>query len=167
MHKYQIKTDRLGMRLLQMSDLDLIAELNADPEVRKFFPDGVVNRKQTAERMREFISFYDSMGLPCFVIFDLETGEFIGRCGFGPIETGEIEVGYLIRRKFWNQGYASEALKALLDWAKGNIDADYIIAFTPTEHRASQRVMQKCGMKYYKVDIGHGLQCCFYRMKNR
>ncbi|WP_341272488.1 GNAT family N-acetyltransferase [Legionella rowbothamii] len=54
----------------------------------------------------------------CFVIFDKESKEFIGRCGFGPIDTGEIEVGYLIVRKSWGMNYASEALKGLLNWSK-------------------------------------------------
>lgn len=110
--------------------------------------------------------FYKERGLPCFVIFDKVSKEFLGRCGFGPIETGEIEVGYLITRKFWGIGYASEALNALLDWSKKNIEADYIIAFAPLRHEASQRVMEKCGMKFYKVDFGHGVECKFYRIKN-
>ncbi len=54
-----------------------------------------------------------------------ETEEFVGRCGFGLDETGEIEVGYLIHKKFWGNGYASEALEALIIWAKKNIKVDY------------------------------------------
>src|SRR5687767_14420831 len=105
MQDYQITTTRLGLLLLSMDDLDFIAELHADPEVRKFFPNGVTDREQTKTRMLELMSFYEKEGLPNFAMFDLETDEFIGRCGFGSIETGEIEVGYLIRQKFWSQGY--------------------------------------------------------------
>ena len=167
MPKFLIKTKRLGLRILEMKDLDLVAELNSDADVRQFFPGGTITRDQTEARMREFISFYESKGLACFAMFNLEEDEFIGRCGFGPIETGEIEVGYLIHKKFWNQGYATEVLKALLEWAKKNIDKDYIIAFAPLEHIASQRVMQKCDMEHYKDGIGHGVPCRFYRIKNQ
>jgi len=55
----------------------------------------------------------------------------------------------------------------LLEWAKQNISADYIIAFAPVEHIASQRVMQKCCMEYYKDDMAKGVQCSFYRIKNK
>ena len=106
----------------------------------------------------------DCLALLCLIA---NQGEFIGRCGFGPVETGEIEVGYLLHKKFCRQGYASEALAVLLEWARKNIKMDYIIAFAPVEHIASQRVMQKCGMEYYKNDIAKGVACCFYRIKNR
>ncbi len=166
MQKYMIETKRLGLRLFQQSDIDYLAELDSDPDVRQFFPDGTQNREQTEARMTDFISYYKDKGLPCFVMFELESGEFIGRCGFGSVETGEIEVGYLLHKKFWGKGLASEVLTTLLAWAKQNINADYIIAFTPVEHVASQRVMQKCGMEHYKNDTAKGVQCSFYRIKN-
>lgn len=56
--------------------------------------------------------------MPCFILFEIESGEFLGRCGFGFVETGEIEVGYLLHKKFWGKGYASEALSAMLEWTK-------------------------------------------------
>ena len=46
-----------------------------------------------------------------------------------------------------------------------DIQTESIIAFAPEEHLASQRVMQKCGMQFYKQDLGHGVKCHFYRMK--
>jgi len=162
-----IKTKRLGLRPFQQSDIDYLAELNSDPDVRQFFPDGTQNREQTEARMNDFIFYYKEKGLPCFVMFELESGEFVGRCGFGPVETGEIEVGYLLHKKFWGKGLASEVLTVLLEWAKQNINADYIIAFAPIEHVASQRVMQKCGMEHYKNDSAKEVQCSFYRIKNR
>ncbi|WP_131781423.1 GNAT family N-acetyltransferase [Legionella gresilensis] len=161
-----IETARTILRLIKAEDLEKLAELNLDPEVRKFFPNGIQTKEQTAKRINEFISYYKNYRLPCFVILDKKSGEFLGRCGFGPIATGEIEVGYLIVRKFWSKGYASEVLNALLDWSKDNINADYIIAFAPLEHKASHRVMEKCNMKYYKTGIGHGVACKFYRIKN-
>lgn len=143
----KIETERTLLRQIKLSDLDNIAELNSDPEVRKFFPDGTQNREQTAERLKEFISFYKTKGLPGFVILDKKSGEFLGRCGFGPLDTGEVEVGYLIVKKLWGKGYASEVLNALLSWSKNNINKDYILAFAPLNHKASHRVMEKSGME--------------------
>lgn len=167
MKKYMIKTNRLGLRPLEKDDIDYLEPLESDPEVKKFFPNGTRNREQTAARINDFISFYEEKRLPCFVMFDLDSDEFIGRCGFAPVETGEIEVGYVLHKKFWGKGYASEALTAVLEWAKHNINADYIIAFAPVEHIASHRVMKKAGMKHYKNDNAHGVACCFYRTDNR
>ena len=162
----EIKTERLVLRLITEEDIKPVAELNLDPEVRKFFPDGIQTPEQTRLRVKEFMNFYEKQGLPCFVILDKLSNEFIGRCGFGPIETGEIEVGYLIAKKFWGRGYASEALKALLNWSKNNIKEHFIISFAPKAHTASLRVMEKCGMEYYKDGVGHGVECKFYRILN-
>jgi RimJ/RimL family protein N-acetyltransferase len=161
-----ITTRRLQLRLLQPSDIDNLLALNSDPEVRRFFPDGVQDRTQTEARIKDFLAFYQYHGLPCFVMFELASGEFVGRGGFGPI-AGEIEVGYLLHKKYWGQGYATEALAALLHWAHHNIQAEHIIAITPTEHLVSQRVVQKCAMIKYKTDTAYGVRCDFYRIKNR
>jgi len=160
-----INTKRLHLRLLKQTDLAYLVELNNDPEVRQFFPDGTQNKAQTKTRMEELISYYTTNGLPGFAMFLNESEEFVGRCGFGLDENTEIEVGYILHKKFWGKGYASEALEGLLKWAKKNIKADYIISFAPEEHIASQRVMQKCGMQHYKKDIAHGTICHFYHIK--
>lgn len=163
----EIKTARTVLRLINESDLESVAALNLDPDVRQFFPDGIQTKEQTRQRLCEFMNFYEKLGLPGFVILDKASNEFIGRCGFGPLETGEIEVGYLIAKKFWGKGYASEALAALLSWSKRNIKADFIVAFAPINHKASHRVMEKCGMEYYKDEMGHGVECKFYRIRNK
>jgi len=159
-----IKTKHLNLRLLKQDDLGYLSELNRDAEVRQFYPDGTQDKAQTKVRLDQLISYYEINGLPGFSMFLGETGEFVGRCGFALTEVGETEVGYLLHKKFWGRGYASEALAALLKWANQNIKAGYIIAFAPEMHIASQRVMQKCGMQYYKKDVSHGVLCSFYRM---
>lgn len=167
MQNYQFTSKHLGFRLYKKEDIDNLATLAADPDVMHFFPGGVRTREQTEARLNDFIKYYEEHGLPGFVIYELATGEFAGRCGFGLTETNETEVGYLLHKKFWGKGYASEALTTLLTWAKENLKIDYIIAFAPTNHIASQRVMEKCGMKYYKTDIAKNVECRFYRIKNQ
>jgi len=102
-----IETKRLGLRPFQKSDIDYLSDLNSDPDVRQFFPDGTQNREQTEARMNEFISYLTAKGLPSFVMFELESEEFVGRCGFGHVESGEIEVGYLLHKKFWGKGFVN------------------------------------------------------------
>ena len=162
----EIETQRMILRLIHERYLDQVAELNLDAEVRKFFPDGTQTKAQTRQRIKEFMSFFEKYGLLALLYLTdyLMSSLVVG--GFGRIETGEIEVGYLIARKFWGKGYASEALKALLNWSKSHINADYIIAFAPMDHTASHRVMEKCSMEYYKEGLGHGVKCKFYRIKN-
>src|SRR3990167_2913222 len=167
MENYLIKTKRLGLRRLETGDIVYLEELESDPDVKQFFPDGVRDRAKTEDMIKRFISAYEEKGLPCFLLFDLKSGEFIGRAGFGITETGDTEVGYVLHKKFWGKGYASEAVTALLEYAKTNIDVDYIIAYADTGNIGSTRVMEKCGMAYYKTDIAKGIECEFYKISNR
>jgi RimJ/RimL family protein N-acetyltransferase len=61
----------------------------------------------------------------------------------------------------------TEAVARLLKYAREHIDVDYIIAYADVGNIGSTRVMEKCGMTYYKNDIAKGIECRFYRIKNR
>jgi [ribosomal protein S5]-alanine N-acetyltransferase len=89
----------------------------------------------------------------------LDSDKCVGRAGFADIENDQIEVGYVILKEHWGKGLASRILKVLLAWAKENIQKDKIIAFTPVNHIASERVMQKAGMVFVKQDIMKGVNC--------
>lgn len=166
MPKYLIETKRLGLRYLQESDINHLESLESDPEVKKYFPDGPRDRTTTEAMIKRFISLQDDKGLPHFMIFNLDSGEFMGRVGFGLTEDNEIEVGYVLHQKFWGMGVASEAVSAMLQYAKEHIKSDYIIAYADVGNVGSTRVMEKCGMEYYKTGMAKGIQCRFYRIKN-
>lgn len=167
MNEYQIKTKRLGLRLLQRNDITHLEPLENDPRVKIFFPDGARNRASTEDMIKRFMTAYEEYGLPCFLLFDLRTDEFIGRAGFGTTEKCETEVGYVLHEKFWGKGYAAEAVAALLEYAKKQIAANYIIAYADVNNIGSTRVMEKCGMVYYKTDMAKGIECKFYKIINR
>ncbi|MBX7139335.1 MAG: GNAT family N-acetyltransferase [Oligoflexia bacterium] len=59
----------------------------------------------------------------------------------------EGAVGYWIGRPFWNQGYASEALKLVLDFGFSSLKLQTIAAQFVDRNKASGRVMEKCGLK--------------------
>lgn len=166
MEKFSLKTQRLGLRPLKNTDIEYLEALDGDPKARRYFPNGAQTREQIIDRIKQFLSYGKEKGLPSFVIFELDSKEFVGRVGFAPLENGEIEIGYILDKKFWGKGYASEALHALLDWAKKHIKADYIVAYAVEDNIASFRVMEKSGMEFYKHDIGKGVPCKFYRIKN-
>src|SRR6516225_5087165 len=111
----EIKTSRTILRLIREEDLDLIAELNINKEVRKFFLDEIFSRKETEKRIKDCIALYKKCGLPYFSILNRISGEFMGRCGFTPFDTDQIEISLLIAKRFWGKGYATEILTALLN----------------------------------------------------
>jgi ribosomal-protein-alanine N-acetyltransferase len=161
--QYLFVSKRLGFRPYQENDFENFYALDNDPDVRKYLEGNVPSIEQAKERIQKHMQNYKNKGFSGFVTFELATGEFIGRSGFREMESGEIEVGYVFAKKFWGKGFATEALNRLLEWAKENIQIDTIIAYAIVDHKASLRVMEKCGMTYYKNQMMNGEECAFYK----
>ena len=158
---YLFEADGLGFRPIAETDLNYLVLLDADPETMSFFPGGARTKEEIKNNIKRYMTDYAQKGYSTFIVFDTSTNEFIGRAGFGDIEN-QIEVGYLILKKYWGTGYASRILKILLEWAKHHIKKDKIIAFTPLDHVASERVMQKAGMVFSRKGTMKGVECVVY-----
>lgn len=167
MRKYLINSTHLGMRFIRKEDERFLKEIDTDPEVKRFYPEGTLTDLEIQEFIDDSIKNKKENQLPCFLIFKARNDDFVGEAYFDRLETGETKIGYLFHKKYWNKGYATEVLKTLLRWARLHIDADYIIAYADRANEASFRVMEKCGMKYYKSDTYLNMKCHFYRIKNR
>jgi RimJ/RimL family protein N-acetyltransferase len=73
---------------------------------------------------------------------------FIGMVGFSENAPGRVEVGYWLGRPFWGRGYASEALKGALKWAKYDWGRKVVWAGHFADNRASGQVLVKAGFLY-------------------
>jgi [ribosomal protein S5]-alanine N-acetyltransferase len=84
-----------------------------------------------------------------FLIMRKEDRRVMGVCGFkgAPTALGSVELGYSIHPDFRNQGYMTEAVVALVDWAFKHDECSRIIAETLKDNLPSQRVLQKAGLK--------------------
>ncbi len=78
---------------------------------------------------------------------------FIGMISYGrAIKDADPSIGYWIGEPYWNQGYASEALMALLDHAFEERGENRMLGTCRITNTASRRVMEKCGFEY----LGYG-----------
>ena len=159
---YLFTSKRLGFRLIEDTDFNALKELDMDPEVRTQFPEGILTSEQIKERISKNKLSFKENGFGDFAAVDLESGQFVGRAGFAPVDGGEIEVGYVLLRQFWGRGLAQESLRALLNWARENLDIPRIVAYAPKQHSASFNVMKKSGMQYFKTEKTRGDECDFY-----
>jgi len=159
---YVLTSERLGFRPFEDADISDLERLDMDPEVRAHFPDGIATSAQIHARIARSKLSIEANRCPEFAVIELATRRFAGRAGFGLIEGGEIEVGYVFLKEFWGRGLAQESLRALLAWAKENLTVPRIVAYAPSTHSASLNVMKKAGMHLFKTDNMHGVSCDFY-----
>jgi ribosomal-protein-alanine N-acetyltransferase len=145
-----LETERLILRLLTVDDLDALAALYADPEVRRYFPDGTRTREETREELDWIIEvYYGRYGYGLWATVLQETGAFIGRCGLLPWEIEgrtEVEVAYLLDPGYWGRGLATEAARAIVEHAFATLPVERLICMVDPENRASRNVAEKVGM---------------------
>ena len=69
-----------------------------------------------------------------------------------PDKNGEVEIGYGLGKDFEHNGYMTEAVKAMCDWALKQRDVVHVIAETDIDSPASQNILKRCGFSLYQQD---------------
>lgn len=87
-----------------------------------------------------------------FWMFHLDR-QMIGAAYFGgvPVREGEVSVAFGINSDFMNQGYTTEALNKLVEWAFRQEGVKNVVAETGKDNHAAQRVLEKCGFEKYRA----------------
>ena len=144
------ETNRLTLRRLVMDDLDELFALYRVPEIRQYFPEGVLNLEETKEELEWHMNGhprYPELGL--WATVHKETGKFIGRCGLLPWEIDdklEVEIAYLLDNSFWHQILETEAAQGILKYGFEKLNLSHLICLIDPENIASQRVAERIGM---------------------
>ncbi len=71
------------------------------------------------------------------------------------IKSGEADLGYVLARETWRQGYATEMAKAVVSWALGQEEFTRVWATCDCDNLASARVLEKVGLKFERVLKGY------------
>ncbi|HHS3013009.1 GNAT family N-acetyltransferase [Legionella pneumophila serogroup 1] len=145
-----LETKRLFLRTFQEEDVESLIAINQDPKVMQFFP-SIPTREETIAFIDRVISHQEEKNFSLYAAEIKNTGEMIGFVGlftaaFEAHFTPAIEIGWRISSKHWNQGYATEAAKAVLDYAFKTLGLDEIVSFTSILNKPSIQVMRKIGL---------------------
>ena len=145
-----LDTKRLRLRPLSMRDEKDMYRYASDPAVsRHVLWDAHESPRDTRSALRSAIRQYRSGAPGSFAIERRSDRRMIGTIGFMWINTEHrsAEVGYSLARDCWNQGYMTEALKAVLRYGFESMHLNRIEAQHETTNPASGAVMRKCDMR--------------------
>lgn len=149
-----IETERLLLRRMKISDYTDMYEYSCLDSVTKYLlwnshPDARYTRDYLAYIQSQYRAgeFYD------WAVVHKETNKMIGTCGFARLdfENNSAEIGYVLNPDFWRRGYATEAVKKIIDFGFHTLNLHRIEARYIVGNEVSRRVMEKCGMTYEGV----------------
>lgn len=168
-NEFKIETQRLVLRPFNFEDLDAFSLICSDPKVMRFIGDGQPLDKETVgEQMESWITSYEDQGFGLLALTLKDDGKLLGFCGLMPqIVDGEsnIELGYRLDSAFWGQGIASEAAKAVRDFAFKQLGLTHLISIIQVDNLASKKVAQNIGMNHLKRTHFKGVLVDVYFMK--
>ncbi len=146
-----IETTRLLLRKLELSDADMMFQnWTSDDKVTLFLRWNAHKTIDEARNMiQQWLNSYHEDSTYYWGIY-LKDGEMIGSIGVTITSEYDFkgELGYKIGSRWWNQGYSSEAARAVIDYMFCNTDIERIDAFSSVKNPASGKVMEKAGMQY-------------------
>jgi len=142
-----IRTRRLVLRPLTDADAFRIGALAGDWDVARMtaripYPYTSANAKHWIDDLVEGE-----------VVRGIEhKGELIGLCGYVPAGKGAVEIGFWIGRPWWRQGFATEAVQALIGHCFGEAGVRRVICGHFVDNPASARVIAKLGFRFVGQD---------------
>jgi len=144
-----LATARLVLRAPRRSDAKAIAALASDRRIAA--NTARIPHPYAVEDAEQFIAAVNKReGEACFAV--TLDGAPIGVCSVDLREDGP-EMGYWLGVPYWGRGFATEAARALIDYAFGDLEHETLISGARVSNPASRRVLEKCGFQWTGVRL--------------
>ena len=137
------------MRLFDDEDLQIMFELNSDPEIIKYAEATPARDLDEARQRLEQgpLSDYAKYGYGRFAVELKETGNVIGFCGIKYLPEIDLpEIGYRFLKKYWGMGIGTEAARICVGFARDDLEIRKLVALIVPENTGSIRIAEKLGM---------------------
>jgi RimJ/RimL family protein N-acetyltransferase len=147
-----LETERLILRAPRFEDAKAIATLANDRRIAE--NTARIPHPYKVADAEAYIASLDEPGAEtAFVITLAEDGTVIGGCGVGVLDGQAAELGYWLGVPFWGQGFATEAVRAVIDHAFEDAGHAFLNAGARVTNPASRRVLEKCGFQWTGVGL--------------
>lgn len=142
-----IETARLRLTAFHERHFEAYAAMISDPETTRFVGDGQpLDRMNAWRSMAMLIGHWALRGYGMWAVELKETGEFIGRVGLlNPEGWPDVELGWMLVPQHRQQGYATEATTAVVDFAFRNLGMSRLISLIRVDNVRSERVARRLG----------------------
>lgn len=162
-----LETERLYFREMNQADFDSLCKILQD-EKTMYAYEGAFSDSEAQEWLDRQIDRYHKWNFGLWALILKESGEMIGQSGLTMQpwkNTQVLEIGYLLNRDYWHNGYATEAAIACKNYAFDVLKSNEVYSIIRDTNTASQNVAIRNGMtivdkwvKHYRgIDMPHYL----------
>lgn len=144
-----LETERLILRAPRLGDAKHVAALANDKRIAE--NTRRLPHPYTRSDAEDFISSRDAGEIAFLITRHDET--IVGACGIAAQDDAAPEIGYWLGVKHWSQGYATEAVRAMIDYAFTELDHESLQAGARVTNPASRRILEKCGFQWTGVGL--------------
>jgi len=164
---YVIETPRLALREMTPDDLSFIAEMLIDSETTQHYAQNYTSAdvKNWLQRISER---YERDGHAFWLAESKDTRQPIGQVGLLNQQVDDEtlpEIGYMIHRSHWQQGYAHEATCAVRDYAFNTLGKQRVVSLIAPVNVPSQRVALAYGAKPEKLVLWKGREHLVFSLR--
>ena len=145
-----LETERLTLRAPNLADVKTVAMLANDRRIAENTA-RIPHPYKTADA-EKFITAANKAGGEAVFLLTLRNRTVIGACGL-VTQDNVPELGYWLGVDYWGNGYATEALHAVIDYAFTDFEHDSLQAGARVTNPTSRRVLEKCGFQWTGVGL--------------
>ncbi len=162
------ETERLLFREFTMDDAGLIYDLNSDPVVTQYVHEPPTTIENAPVVLANIIlPQYKKYNHGRWAVHLKNTHEFIGWCGLKRMPEHTFpDLGFRYFKKYWGNGYATEAAKKTIGYGFNTLKLPGIFAAAHVDNTGSINVLEKCGMKYLGTEETDGILAKTYELLN-
>lgn len=156
-----LKSSRLRFEPFDERHVDGLQAMNRDPEVMRYISGQPETLEETRAMVARVQGRWAQHGYSWWSLIELETGDLVGAAGLqhlGHDPANPHEIGWRLRRDRWGQGLASEAARTILAHAFEAIEAPKVCAIRHPDNLASQRLMERLGMRHVGRQAWQGME---------
>jgi len=159
-----ITTQNLQLRPFTLTDTTPLYDILTGRDVLKYFPGTQSPSVEQVQRMiGRLLTHWQEKGYGLWAVELHSTGTLLGRCGLQHIaETDEVEIDFILDRHYWGQGFATEAGQVSLQYGFEVLNLTSVVGIVHPGNLASQRVLEKLGMRFVEEREYFGMACYRY-----
>jgi len=163
-----LRTARLLLRPWAAGDAEALFTILGEKDILRYFPNPA---PPSLEKVQKYIAHHltgwQERGYGHWAILSREDGGLLGWSGLEYLpEIKQTEVAYLLSRRVWGKGFATEAARAAIRFRFERAGLEKIIGLVHPDNTRSIRVLEKCGLTFSDRITLWGLELCRYRIGN-